>query len=257
MLPQTRIAQLPVARQEQLPVPRKENPRGLHVAIISDGNGRWALARGLPRSAGHRAGAETARRVIQVCPNLGIGTLTLFALSSANWKRPQVEVHGILRLLHEYFLAETTRCAAEGVRLTVIGRRDRLSHNLRQTIANAEAATAAGARLHVRLAVDYSAREAIYRAACRFYKVTSLSLESFTEVLREVNRDSAPDVDLLIRTGGEQRLSDFLLWEAAYAEFAFMPKKWPDFGAEDLAAAVEQFHRRDRNFGGLPGAAAS
>jgi undecaprenyl diphosphate synthase len=257
MLPQTRIAQLPVARQEQLPAPRQENPRGLHVAIISDGNGRWALARGLPRSAGHRAGAETVRRVIQACPNLGIGTLTLFALSSANWKRPQAEVHGILRLLHEYFLAETTRCVAEGVRLTVIGRRDRLSHNLRQTIADAEAATAAGARLHVRLAVDYSAREAIYRAACRFYKVTSLSLESFTEVLREVNHDSAPDVDLLIRTGGEQRLSDFLLWEAAYAEFAFMPKKWPDFGAEDLAAAVEQFHRRDRNFGGLPGAAAS
>jgi undecaprenyl diphosphate synthase len=257
MLPQTRIAPLPVPRQERPAVPRQENPCGLHVAIIADGNGRWAVSRGLPRSAGHRAGAETVGRVIRACPNLGICTLTLFALSSANWKRPPAEVNGILRLLHEYLLAETTHCAAEGVRLTVIGRRDRLSHNLRQTIVDSEAATAAGTRLHVRLAVDYSAREAIYRAACRFYKVTSLSLESFTEVLREVNRDAAPDVDLLIRTGGEQRLSDFLLWEAAYAELAFVSKKWPDFSAEDLAVAVEGFHQRVRNFGGLPGVVAS
>jgi undecaprenyl diphosphate synthase len=119
----------------------------------------------------------------------------------------------------------------------------------------AEEATAGGNTLHLRLAVDYSAREAIFRAACRFYKVTSLSLDSFAEMLREVNRDAAPDVDLLIRTGGEQRLSDFLLWEAAYAELIFVEKKWPDFGAEDLAAAVGEFHRRERNFGGLPGAA--
>jgi undecaprenyl diphosphate synthase len=119
----------------------------------------------------------------------------------------------------------------------------------------AEEATAGGNTLHLRLAVDYSAREAIFRAACRFYKVTSLSLDSFAEMLREVNRDAAPDVDLLIRTGGEKRLSDFLLWEAAYAELIFVEKKWPDFGAEDLAAAVGEFHRRERNFGGLPGAA--
>jgi len=116
-------------------------------------------------------------------------------------------------------------------------------------------ATAGGNTLHLRLAVDYSAREAIFRAACRFYKVTSLSLDSFAEMLREVNRDAAPDVDLLIRTGGEKRLSDFLLWEAAYAELIFVEKKWPDFGGEDLAAAVSEFHRRERNFGGLPGAA--
>ncbi|HXN24815.1 MAG TPA: polyprenyl diphosphate synthase [Candidatus Dormibacteraeota bacterium] len=251
------ITQLPAPCQEHGPEPRQSNPQGLHVAIISDGNGRWALARGLPRSAGHRAGAQAAGRVIRACPNLGIGTLTLFTLSSANWKRPQAEVNGILRLLHEYLLAETTHCAAQGVRLTVMGRRDRLSENLRQTIADAETATAAGTRLHVRLAVDYSAREAIYRAACRFYKVTSLSLESFSDVLREVNHDAAPDVDLLIRTGGEQRLSDFLLWEAAYAELAFVPKKWPDFSAEDLATAVAEFHTRARNFGGLPDAAAS
>lgn len=257
MLTHTPITQLTAPFQEQLPAPRQENPRRLHVGIISDGNGRWATSRGLPRSAGHRAGAETVGRVIRACPNLGIHTLTLFALSSANWKRPQAEVAAILRLLHEYLLTETTHCAAQGVRLTVIGRRDRLSCNLRQAIADAESATAAGTRLHVRLAVDYSAREAIYRAACRFYKVTSLSLESFSEVLCEVNHGAAPDVDLLIRTGGEQRLSDFLLWEAAYAELAFVPKKWPDFSAEDLAVAVEEFHKRARNFGGLPEAAAS
>jgi undecaprenyl diphosphate synthase len=225
------------------------------VAIISDGNGRWGVARGLPRTAGHRAGAETVRRIVEAAPRLGIGTLTLFALSSANWKRPPAEVNGILRLLHEYLLAETTHCVTHGVRLSVIGRRDRLSGNLREAMEAAEEATAGGNTLHLRLAVDYSAREAIFRAACRFYKVTSLSLDSFAEMLREVNRDAAPDVDLLIRTGGEKRLSDFLLWEAAYAELIFFEKKWPDFGAEDLAAAVGEFHRRERNFGGLPGAA--
>ena len=164
-------------------------------------------------------------------------------------------MNGILRLLHEYLLAETTHCVTHGVRLSVIGRRDRLSGNLREAMEAAEEATAGGNTLHLRLAVDYSAREAIFRAACRFYKVTSLSLDSFAEMLREVNRDAAPDVDLLIRTGGEKRLSDFLLWEAAYAELIFVEKKWPDFGGEDLAAAVSEFHRRERNFGGLPGAA--
>jgi undecaprenyl diphosphate synthase len=229
----------------------------LHVAIISDGNGRWGLARGLARTEGHRAGAKTARHIIEAAPRLGIATLTFFAFSSANWKRPQAEVNGILRLLQEYLVAEAPRCVAEGVRLNVIGRRDRLPHSLRAIISEAESATAAGRRLLVRLAVDYSARAAIYRAACRFYKATSLSLESFAEVLREVNRDAAPDVDLLIRTGGQQRLSDFMLWESAYAELVFVPKKWPDFGAEDLEEAVEEFHRRDRNFGSVPNAAAS
>src|SRR5580704_14890013 len=145
---------------------------GLHVAIISDGNGRWATARGLPRSAGHRAGAESARRVIEAAPRIGIHTLTLFALSSANWKRPAAEVNAILRLLHEYLLIETSHCIEEGVRLSVIGRRDRIPASLRQAIVDSKAATATGTRLHLRLAIDYSAREAIYHAACRFYKVT-------------------------------------------------------------------------------------
>ncbi len=229
---------------------------GLHVAIISDGNGRWATSRGLPRSAGHRAGAEAARRIIEAAPRLGVHTLTLFALSSANWKRPAPEVNAILRLLHEYLLVETTHCIEEGVRLNVIGRRDRIPGTLRQAILDSEAATAKGTRLHLRLAIDYSAREAIYNAACRFYKVTELSPESFSYVLAEVLRGGSTEVDLLIRTGGEQRLSDFLLWECAFAEFVFMQKRWPDFSPADLESAVQEFSRRERTRGALPDAIA-
>lgn len=229
---------------------------GIHVAIISDGNGRWATAKGLPRSAGHRAGAETARSVIAAAPGLGIHTLTLFALSSANWQRPAHEVASILRLLHEYLLTETSRCVEESVRLNVIGRRDRLPVSLRQTICDAEAATVAGGRLHLRLAIDYSAREAIYLAACRFYKVTELSCAAFGKVMAEFSRGGSTDVDLLIRTGGEQRLSDFLLWECAFAEFVFVEKRWPDFTAGDLRGAVEEFGRRERTRGSLPEAIA-
>lgn len=229
---------------------------GLHVAIISDGNGRWATSRGFPRSAGHRAGAESVRRVVQAAPRLGIHTLTLFALSSANWKRPAAEVNAILRLLHEYLLTETTHCIEEGVRLSIIGRRDRIPATLRQAIADSEAATVSGTRLHLRLAIDYSAREAIYNAACRFYKVTELSPESFSNVLAEVLRGGSTEVDLLIRTGGEQRLSDFLLWECAFAEFVFLEKRWPDFTAADLENAVQEFGRRERTRGALPDAIA-
>src|SRR5258707_103106 len=232
-------------------------PPRLHVAIIADGNGRWATTRGLPRSAGHRAGAEAARRVIEAAPRFGIYTLTLFALSSANWKRPAAEVQAILWLLHEYLLTETRHCIDEGVRISIIGRRDRLPATLRQAIADAEAATAKGTRLHLRLAVDYSAREAIYHAACRFYKVTELSPESFSNVLAEVLRGGSTEVDLLIRTGGEQRLSDFLLWECAFAEFVFLPKRWPDFTVDDLQAAVHEFNHRERTRGALPDAIAA
>jgi undecaprenyl diphosphate synthase len=242
--------------QQLAPRPESPQPRPLHVAIISDGNGRWATSRGLPRSAGHRAGAQAARRIIEAAPRLRIQTLTLFALSSANWKRPVGEVSAILRILHEYLLTETSHCIDEGVRLSIIGRRDRLPVTLRQTIIDSEAATANGARLHLRLAVDYSAREAIYHAACRFYKVTHLSPESFSSVLSEVLHGGSTEVDLLIRTGGEQRLSDFLLWECAFAEFVFVPKRWPDFSAADLEAAVQEFGHRERTRGALPDAIA-
>ena len=243
--------------QNVLERPLPANQNLLHVGIISDGNGRWASARGLPRSAGHRAGAEAARRVIEAAPRLGIHTLTMFALSSANWKRPEAEVDAILRLLHEYVLTETASCMQEGVRLSVIGRRDRLSRTLREAIAGAEAATARGTRLHLRLAVDYSARDAIYAAACRFYKVTELSAESFARVLSEVHRGGSTDLDLLIRTGGEQRLSDFLLWESAFAELVFLQKRWPDFTVADLEAAIAEYYRRERTRGALPAEAVS
>lgn len=225
---------------------------GLHVAIISDGNGRWATSQGLPRSAGHRAGAEAARNVIAAAPGLGISTLTLFALSSANWKRPIAEVQIILELLHEYLRLEADHCAEKGIRLTVIGRRDRLPPAIRDTIAKAEMRTAQGQNLHLRLAVDYSARESIYQAACRFYKVTELSPDSFGDLLSEVQQGSSTEVDLLIRTGGEQRLSDFLLWECAFAEFVFLHKRWPDFTVEDLRAALQDFQHRERTRGALP-----
>ncbi len=184
--------------QQPIPVPQPDLQRNsppirpIHVAIISDGNGRWATSRGLPRSAGHRAGAQAARAVIEAAPRLGIHTLTLFALSSANWKRPPAEVTGILRILHEYLLTETSHCIDEGIRLSIIGRRDRIPATLRQAIVDSEAATAHGTRLHLRLAVDYSARNAIYNAACRFYKVTELSQESFSSVLAEVLRGGRP-----------------------------------------------------------------
>ena len=250
LMPYQTVRQIPIAQPIVTHSPR------LHVAIISDGNGRWATAKGLPRSAGHRAGAETARRIIEAAPRMGIHTLTLFALSSANWKRPDAEVQAILRLLHEYLLTETTHCIDEGVRLSIIGRRDRLPATLRQAVVDSEAATARGTRLHLRLAVDYSAREAIYHAACRFYKVTELSPESFSTVLAEVLHGGSTEVDLLIRTGGEQRLSDFLLWECAFAEFVFLQKRWPDFTPADLEAAVNEFNTRERTRGALPDAIA-
>lgn len=204
----------------------REPPR--HTAIIMDGNGRWAAARGLPRNAGHRAGADAVRRTVEAAPTLGIAALTLYAFSADNWRRPRAEVQALLRLLHTYLREETGRCVAQGVRLEVIGRRDRLPLALRAAITAAERATAGGRALHLRLAVDYSSREAIARG-------------------------DAPiqDVDLLIRTGGEQRLSDFLLRECAYAELYFTPCPWPDFDGAALSAAAAEFGGRQRRFGGL------
>jgi undecaprenyl diphosphate synthase len=224
----------------------------LHVAIICDGNGRWATSRGLPRSAGHRAGAETARNVIRCAPHLGIHTLTLFALSSANWKRPSAEVEGILRTLEEYLHDQTRHCLDEGIRLNIIGRRDRVPADLLSAICESEAMTANGKKLHLRLAVDYSARHCLFQAASKFYKATQLSTETFSDVLAEVQRGGSTDVDLLIRTGGEQRLSDFLLWECAFAEFVFLEKRWPDFTPADLRNAIVEFEQRERTRGALP-----
>jgi len=229
----------------------------VHVAIICDGNGRWAVSRGLPRSAGHKAGAEAARSVIRSAPHLGVHTLTLFALSSANWKRPPAEVKAILAILQEYLREETQHCLDEGIRLSVIGRRDRLHPVLRETILESEALTSQGKRLHLRLAVDYSSRHSLFQAASKFYKATNLSADSFGDILAEVQRGGSTEVDLLIRTGGEQRLSDFLLWECAFAELVFLDKRWPDFTVTDLKNAIEEFGKRDRTRGALPRECAS
>ncbi|ACA15033.1 undecaprenyl diphosphate synthase [Methylobacterium sp. 4-46] len=222
---------------------------GLHVAMIMDGNGRWATARGLPRSAGHRAGVEAIRRVAEAAPDLGVGTLTLFAFSSDNWRRPPAEVAALMGLLRRYLRRETERLARTGTRLTVIGRRDRLPAGLPGALARAEAETAGGARLHLRIAVDYSARDAILAAAAGApgADVGAESREAFGRRLS----GGVPDVDLMIRSGGEKRLSDFLLWECAYAELHFTDRMWPDFGGDDLAAALRDFTRRERRFGGL------
>ena len=214
----------------------------LHAAIIMDGNGRWALARGLPRAAGHRAGVETVSRIVEAAPALGIGVLTLFAFSSDNWRRPSPEVDALMALLWIYLAKETPRCVENGIRMEIIGRRDRLEESLRRAIQRTEAATAHGRRLRLRMAVDYSAREAILAAA---QETTPLSRESLSGAL-------GPPVDLLIRTGGEQRLSDFLLWECAYAEFVFSRRMWPEYGADDLAWAVREFRGRQRRFGAVP-----
>jgi len=234
-------------------------PRGWHVAVIMDGNGRWALARGMARSEGHRAGVDAVCRVIEAAPRLGIGTLTLFAFSSANWQRSPGEVRPLLALIEQFLRGITPTCVERRVRLSVIGRRDRLPVGLRAAIQAAEASTVEGHNLHLRLAVDYSGREAILRAACRMYTAVEISRAAFARLLAGMGPEgeSSPDVDLLIRTGGEQRLSDFLLWECAFAELYFTEKAWPDFGAADLEAAMEEFRSRDRTFGRVPEAAAS
>jgi len=214
----------------------------IHTAIIMDGNGRWAQERGLPRIAGHREGAVAVRNVVEAAPDLGIGTLTLYAFSEDNWSRPPREVAALMKLLGHYLVHEMDRCIQNGVRLQAIGRRDRLGAPLLALLERTERATAGGKRLHLRLAIDYSSRTAMVEAARRVKG--AVTEESLSAAI-------GPDVDLLIRTSGEQRLSDFLLWECAYAELVFTPRMWPAFSKADLAAAVAEFHRRERRFGAV------
>ena len=223
---------------------------GLHVAVIMDGNGRWANARGLPRVAGHRQGARVVRGIVEAAPGVGITTLTLYAFSSDNWQRPPREVGALMRLFRSYLASETARLVENGVRLAVVGRRDRLPEVLARAIAGAEEATAGGTRLHLRLAIDYSARDAVMRAAA-MAGGREVGRDEFTRLLGAAMgaAEPTPDVDLLIRSGGEQRLSDFLLWECAYAELYFTPRMWPDFSAAALGEAIDEFHHRDRRFG--------
>ena len=229
-------------------------PAPFHVAIIMDGNGRWAAARGLARVEGHRRGVAAVRRVVQAAPALGIHTLTLYAFSADNWKRPGPEVGRLMGLFLAYLRREAPRLREEDVRLSVIGRRDRLPGALPSAIAAVETLTAGGRRLELRIAIDYSARVAILRAAAGLGDATAAGRLEFERRLAEAG-GGPPDVDLLVRTGGEQRLSDFLLWESAYAELYFTPRMWPDFGPADLAEAVQAFRARERRFGSLPAAA--
>jgi undecaprenyl diphosphate synthase len=227
----------------------------IHAAIIMDGNGRWATRRGMPRQAGHAAGVEALGRVVEAAPELGIGTLTVYAFSADNWQRPQTEVGALMGLLRRYVEAETRRLAEGGARLTVIGRRDRLPADIAGAIARAERATAGGTKLDLRVAVDYSARDAILAAVEAAARAGDYTREGFARLLNGVPAHG--NVDLLIRTGGEKRLSDFLLWECAYAELYFSDRLWPDFSAADLATAVAAFHGRERRFGGLGPSAVS
>jgi len=229
------------------------------VAIIMDGNGRWATRRGLPRTAGHQAGSRTVRAVVEAAPGAGISTLTLYAFSSDNWRRPPAEVGRLMSLFASALRRETGRCVRHGVRLSVIGRRDRLPATLVAGIEAAEQATRSGTRLHLRVAVDYSARDVLSRAAAGMGTPEQEPTVAFAAAIAAAQHEAVPSpaVDLLIRTGGDQRLSDFLLWECAYAELYFTPTLWPDFAEADLRAAVEEYHRRERRFGGVPVAASA
>jgi undecaprenyl diphosphate synthase len=224
-----------------------------HVAINMDGNGRWALARGRPREEGHVAGATAVQRTVESASSFGITTLTLYAFSSDNWRRPRGEVDNLMCLLQTYLDGECSRLIDTGVRFNVIGRRDRIPASLARSITRVEERTSEGMSLHLRVAIDYSAREALLAAAGRLATGTAPTRDAFERSMCEAIR--APlgtrDVDLLIRTGGEQRLSDFLLWESAYAELYFTDVAWPDFTEHDLAAAVEAFAARERRYGGL------
>lgn len=226
----------------------------MHVAIIMDGNGRWAERRNLNRQAGHRAGVKAAEAVVRAAARRGVNTLTLYAFSSDNWLRPRAEVDALFGLLRRYLMTETERCLEESIRLNVIGRRDRLNPTLRAQIERSEELTAACSRMHLRLAVDYSSRYSIAEAGRRLYGTEAVERDEYLRQLAAVDHSDpvTPEVDLLVRTGGEQRLSDFLLWECAYAELLFLNCPWPDFDEAQLAQALEEYSRLQRRFGRIP-----
>ena len=250
-----------------VPLPRVEaadgaaasgEPVAVHVAIIMDGNGRWAAARGLPRVAGHRAGAQAVRRTIEAAIRHGVPWLTLYAFSSENWRRPAAEVLDLTGLLRLYLRNEVAELAAQGVRLRCIGELNRFPADIQAELARAEAATAGNARLNLVIALSYGARGEIVAAARRVAEAARegrLDPAALTEAGFGALLETAgfPDPDLIVRTSGEQRLSNFLLWQAAYAEFVFLDTLWPDFGEAEFAAALAAFARRERRFGARPG----
>jgi len=232
--------------------------KGLHVAIIMDGNGRWATRRGMPRVAGHRAGVAALKRVVEHAPDVGVRVLTVYAFSADNWGRPPAEVQSLFWLMRAFLRLETERLRQKGVRVQVIGRRDRVPEAVLRVVNRTEFVTAAGRRLLLRVAVDYSAREAIARAAAGLSGASHTQpIDAARRALQRELTHEAGEVDLLIRTGGEKRLSDFLLWESAYAELLFTDCMWPDFGPAQLDAALDEFRHRERRFGAVPEPAAA
>jgi undecaprenyl diphosphate synthase len=225
----------------------------MHVAIIMDGNGRWATQRGLPRSSGHIEGAKAVRTIVEAAARADVKTLTLYAFSSANWSRPAAEIAALMHLFGQYLFTETRRCVEQSIRINVIGRRDRLSENLLRSIEQSERSSAAGSGMLLRIAVDYSSQHSILQAARRADLDTNLSSADFLRLLNEVDHCAYPssEVDLLIRTGNERRLSDFLLWESAFAELHFSDCLWPDFDEVRFRSALEDYNGRQRRFGGV------
>ena len=232
------------------PSPDAAGPR--HVALIMDGNGRWAKSRGLPRTLGHRAGVEALKRTVQAAPDLGLTCLTVFGFSTENWRRPASEVTELMGLVRSYVESDLDRLEREGVRLRIPGRREGLPDDIRQIVERAEARTAHNDRFLLQVAFNYGSRADIVDAARRFAEggedPASLTEEAFEGLLATAG---APPVDLVVRTSGEHRLSNFLMWEAAYAELLFQDILWPDYGHEALADAIEAFRSRERRFGGL------
>ena len=244
-----------VSEPVRLPAAPAQGP--LHVGIIMDGNRRWAQARGLPVAMGHKAGAEAARRTVEAAADLGISWLTLFAFSSENWRRPREEVSALTGLLRLYLRAEVANLVKEGVRLRVIGDFERFGPDMARAIRAAEEATSGGTRLNLNVALSYGARDEILaaaRAAARAVAEGRLAPEALDEAAFGALLQTAgmPDPDLIIRTSGEQRLSNFLLWQAAYAEFVFQDVHWPDYGRDPLSAAVADYRRRERRYGARP-----
>jgi undecaprenyl diphosphate synthase len=225
----------------------------VHLAIIMDGNGRWATKRGLPRTAGHIEGAKAVRTTVAAALHAGVKTLTLYAFSAANWGRPSTEVAALMDLFTSYLIAETHRCIEQSIRVNVIGRRDRLGEGLLRAIEQSERLSVAGARMHLRIVVDYSSHDSIVQAAWRADRSAKLTPEDFHRLLHEVDHSALPAgaVDLLIRTGGERRLSNFMLWELAYAELHFTDCLWPDFNEQCFRCALDDYAGRQRRFGTL------
>ena len=241
-----------------LPAQPDSAPGPQHVAIIMDGNGRWAKARSLPRVAGHRRGADAVRRVVRGAGELGVPVLTLFAFSTENWTRPADEVSDLMGLLRHYLRHELEELHRNGARLRVVGNRDGLATDIVRDISDAERLTAANSKIDVNICINYGARDEILRATrslARQVAAGEIKADDIDEARfeRELLTAGLPDPDLLIRTSGEQRISNFLLWQSAYTELVFVDTLWPDFGKEHLEQAIAEFRRRERRYGGVRG----